>query len=179
MCDTVFPKAFFTTRNGSLVWVTKGRKGSFNGVIIKATEKTRRRFPVGTKVVYQNEMGHVMCKGETEEGKECVLHPLDAVKYSFDWDDIKDLRDKVLSKFKDREVLLVTKASPKAVQKKKKVEVRLQFKDLKPGQKYRYTNMGGIHERNSVPIDGTAQTVIRPDGQTGWELPYTEVVLVG
>ena len=191
MCDVIFPKAFFTTRNGSTVWTTKGRKGQINAVVIKATEATRRRFPVGTKVVYQNEMGHVMCKGEAEEGKECELHPLDAVSFKdYNWTTsgklFVALTKKVSEKFKGREVLKVTKGSPKAVQKKRKVEevVPLRFKDLKAGQKYYYSDAFDkvIYTRNAVPLDAHPgphnQTLIRPNGYTGWERPDTEVTLV-
>lgn len=79
MCDQVSDNEFQKARNGALLAIREKRNsgGKFTATVIKSVD---RKFPIGTQVTLQSGMGHVLCKGESEDGKECELHPLDAVQ---------------------------------------------------------------------------------------------------
>ncbi len=200
MCLVVYPNAFLTTRNGAVVFISKGPGKTLVGLIVKAPESVRRRFPQGTRVVYQNDMGHVLCAGSPHDKQdECDLHELDAVKHLgskggvYNVDPLlKDLT-RTLAKLKGKAGLVVMKheedsvvevttetVKANAVTEKKMVL----FKNLEPGQKFKHSENGGIYKRTHKALDltrpGYSQIGITEDshGNPLWTFFDDEVILV-
>jgi hypothetical protein len=162
MCAISFqPNAFYTTRNGSVVHTTKGPGSTIVGLIIRAPESSRRRFPVGTRVIYQNEMGHVLCGGNDKDHQDqCNLHELDAVDHFWSVID-KALLDKAKAKLKGTAGLVVMAHDEDAVEDKKVNEPTIvRFRDLKPGQKFRHPNQKGVFKKTNETPGAVGETVM-------------------
>lgn len=78
------------TRNRDVVTHTdkENRDGSIEATAIASADPNT---PVGTKIVYSNKMGHVMCDGNDRDHQHhCELHDLDCVEYA-SHDEIVDI----------------------------------------------------------------------------------------